>query len=382
MVNPPLPRWALLACGLLAVINLLGGMGGGLGRLGVPGPRGAALAYHGMLMVCGFFGTVISLERAAALKRRWALCVPLLAGAGGVAVLAGAPLEAGLALWCAAAAGLVGLYLWAGFTRAWSWPLSLEMLGAACWCLGSAIWWQGSAAHRALPAWMAFLALTIAAERRELMGFVKLSAVARGWFAFAALLLPAASVLSLVDVDGLLPQWSWVDTPMLLFWIGCALLALWLLAHDFAPRQWRAPEWRGFTAQSLTLGYVWLGVAALLGIGGRWAFAVSNGPAWHALLLGFVFSMVFGHAAVILPALARLTPVYTPWVRLPMWLLSASLALRIAGAGLRSSGLLAAAGIGHALAIVLFAGLLAAGLRRGAAQPGRPSARGRPNQRP
>lgn len=375
MVNPapaasaPTPSrklpapWLLLA-GLLAALNLLAGMGGGLARLGLPWPRGNSLAYHGMLMVCGFFGTVISLERAAALHRPLAVLVPLLAGAGGVAALVGAPVEVALGLWLAAGLGLVALYAWAGATRAWSLPLGIEMLGAACWCLGTLLWLQGGQAHHALPAWMAFLTLTIAGERRELMSFVRLSPIARRWFGAAVALLPLAALLSVADSSRPLPQWAWVDTPMLVFWIGVIGLAAWLLMHDFAPRQWSAPQWRGFSAQALSLGYGWLLVAGLLGVLGRWLFAASAGPAWHALLLGFVFSMVFGHAPIILPALARVEPRFTPWARGPLWLLSVSLVLRIAGAGFQHPVLLAAAGTGHAIAIVWFAVTMATSLRR------------------
>ena len=49
-------------------------VGAGLLRLGwaVPRPATELAAFHGPLMVSGFFGTVISLERAVALARRWA----------------------------------------------------------------------------------------------------------------------------------------------------------------------------------------------------------------------------------------------------------------------------------------------------------------------
>ena len=45
---------------------------------------------HGPLMICGFFGVVISLERAVAIGRLWAYAGPLSAGLGGIATVAGA----------------------------------------------------------------------------------------------------------------------------------------------------------------------------------------------------------------------------------------------------------------------------------------------------
>ncbi len=355
---------AVALCAALAALNLVFGLAGGMARLGLPGPTGPALAFHGVLMVSGFFGSLISLERAVALRQPLGLLVPLLAAVGGLLAWGGAAIELPLWLWLAAALGLLGLYAWAGSTRAWSLPMAIEMLGAACWCLGLVLWLQGGLAHEALPAWMGFLLLTIAGERRELMNFVHLSPMARRWFGLGVGLVPAAVVLALVNTAFELPQWAWVDTPMLLFWIGGTLLALWLLAHDFAPRQWSAPEWRGLTAQALTLGYVWLLVGGLLGSLGRWLFMASAGPAWHALLLGFVFSMVFGHAPIILPALTGVRPRYAAWLRWPAWLLSASLLLRIAATGFQHPVLLATAGAGHALAIAWFAiGMLRAALQ-------------------
>ena len=62
-------RLPLLILGFLA---LFAGVGAGLARLGwtVPEIAATAAALHGPLMICGFFGVVISLERAVAIGRR------------------------------------------------------------------------------------------------------------------------------------------------------------------------------------------------------------------------------------------------------------------------------------------------------------------------
>ena len=65
-------RLVLLACGLIA---FLVGLWTGMARLGI-GLMGAApqfVEFHGVLMICGFFGTLISVERAVALNRPLAL---------------------------------------------------------------------------------------------------------------------------------------------------------------------------------------------------------------------------------------------------------------------------------------------------------------------
>ena len=48
-------------------------------------------------------------------------------------------------------------------------------------------------------------------------------------------------------------------------------------------------------------------------------------------MLGFVFSMVFGHAPIIFPAVLRVAVPYHPVFYVPLALLHLSLALRLAG---------------------------------------------------
>ena len=84
-IRPPY-RIPLLVLGFASLIV---GVGAGLLRLGWAMPRAAAelAAFHGPLMVCGLFCTVISVERAVALARRWAYLGPLASGAGGLALI-------------------------------------------------------------------------------------------------------------------------------------------------------------------------------------------------------------------------------------------------------------------------------------------------------
>jgi hypothetical protein len=66
---------------LLGIASLIAGVWGGLVRLplNLPLPGGNAnwLTFHGPLMVCGFLGTVIGLERAVGLKGLWAISINL-----------------------------------------------------------------------------------------------------------------------------------------------------------------------------------------------------------------------------------------------------------------------------------------------------------------
>jgi len=51
----------------------------------------------------------------------------------------------------------------------------------------------------------------------------------------------------------------------------------------------------------------------------------------HTVFVGFVFSMIFGHALIIIPAVMGVKLRYTPIYYLPLGLLHLSLLLRVAG---------------------------------------------------
>ena len=89
----PVLRLPLLAAGFVALAL---GVGAGLARMGwaFPLPDPGLIAWHGPLMVAGFFGTVISLERAVALSARWAYAAPLAAALGTLTLIAALPLAA------------------------------------------------------------------------------------------------------------------------------------------------------------------------------------------------------------------------------------------------------------------------------------------------
>jgi hypothetical protein len=77
---------------------------------------------------------------------------------------------------------------------------------------------------------------------------------------------------------------------------------------------------------------VWLGVGGVIGM---WFGALYAGPEYaallHAFLLGFVFSMIFGHAPIILPAVTGLRLPYRPIYYGQVALLHITLAYRMVG---------------------------------------------------
>jgi len=75
---------------------LVTGVIGGLLRAGVALPvpvdsawPGRAVLAHAFLMICGFMGTVIAIERAVAVKERFAFAAPATSALAGVLMLAG-----------------------------------------------------------------------------------------------------------------------------------------------------------------------------------------------------------------------------------------------------------------------------------------------------
>src|SRR6266542_1415727 len=133
----PLQRVPLL---ILGFAGLFVGAGAGLARLdwSVPTAIAAVAALHGPLMICGFFGVVIALERAVAIGRYWAYLGPLLAGAGCVAAVAGA---ASIAAWFFVAGSLVLLAASIDIFRRQTALFTFTLaLGAACWTVGNSLW--------------------------------------------------------------------------------------------------------------------------------------------------------------------------------------------------------------------------------------------------
>jgi hypothetical protein len=329
---------------VLGFASLALGVASGLVRAGVavPLPDPGVAAWHGPLMVCGFFGTVIGLERAVALGARWAYAAPLLAGAGGLALnVAPAPgqwLLLGASVLLTVESAAIHARSGALFT------LTLA-LGAASWAVGNVAWLAGASFAAVVPWWIAFLVLTIAGERLELTRLRPPSPSRKTLFA----------VVVAVVLGGVLLGLAQSETGSRV--LGAALLALaaWLGIQDIARRTARDPGLTGYIGRCLLSAYVWLAVggALLAGPGAAYGSFAWDAAA-HAILLGFVFAMVFGHAPVIVPAVARAAVPYHWSFYVPLGLLHLSVAVRIAGDLAGSTGWRAGGGALNALAILAF----------------------------
>jgi hypothetical protein len=152
--------------------------------------------------------------------------------------------------------------------------------------------------------------------------------------------------------------------------LGIALLlfAAWLARYDLARRTVHDRGLSRYTAVCLLSGYAWLATAGLaMAANGLVPGTPSYDLALHALFVGFVFAMVFGHAPIIVPAVLRVALPYSAAFYLPLVLLHAGVALRVAGDLAQAPSTLAAGGIANAVAIVAFIATAAASVARGPA---------------
>lgn len=353
MTLPPLAR--RLPWLLLALAALLAGMWAGLLRIGWMIPMGPIpVMQHGPLMLCGFFGAVISLERAVALGRRWSYGAPLFAGLGGLVLLLGGPVPL-------AAAGFVlnGVFFLAASLFVLridrSVHLGVMAVGALFLLAGNLGYAFGLPIPQLIPAWAGFLILTILGERLELNRMLRPRRRSR-----VAFLVAVAVVLAGVAVS-----FGWAQLGMRIFGVGLLGLALWLVTNDLARRTLRIPGLPRFIALTLFGGYGWLAVGGLLAV---WLGNPYAGPHYdavlHALLLGFVFSAIFAHAPVIVPAVLRVQFQFGKSHYAPVALLHLSLALRIFGDLAGSFQVRRVGGLLNVVAILFFLGLSAASVQR------------------
>ena len=336
----------------LAMLALLSALAGGVVRLGWSLPVAPSLAvFHGPLMVAGFLGTVIGLERAVALGRWWVYGAPIASGLGAAALIGDMPAGAWLMAFASATAVVAG----AEVVRRQPTTFTVVMgLGALSWLGGQIAWLAGQPIPRVVFWWAGFLVLTIVGERLELTRLVRLGRAAR-----AAFVVAVAALLGGLAVTSVAPNAGGVV-------IGVALisLALWLVAFDIARRTARGSGLTRFIAVALLAGYAWLAVAGVLAVRGAGVAGPLYDATVHALFVGFVFSMIFGHAPIIFPAVVAIPVRYRPAFYAHLALLHASLVLRVVGdltwwlPGRRWGGMLNAAAI-----VVFFANTAYSALR-------------------
>ena len=334
---------------LLVVVSLLAAIWAGLLRIGWvwPSPQPTLAAVHGPLMVSGFLGALIGLERAVALRHGWTFLSPLLTSLGGVLLIAGLIVPAQMLITLGSA--ILVVVSVAMMRHEWALYTVTMGAGAVAWLGGNLLWLVGRPIYQASYWWAGFLLLVIAGERLELTRVLKPSPRIKLLFGMSASLFSAGLLLSAINYPPGIKVAS----------LGTLAMALWFGLFDIARRTIRKPGITRFIAANLLIGYFWLAVSGLIGIFGSALVAGPIYDAWlHALFLGFAFSMIFAHALIILPALLGVKVSFHPIFYLPSALLQISLLMRIAGDLTLQMTLRPWGGLLNAVSILLFAAIV------------------------
>ncbi len=359
-------RFPLVALGLFA---LLAALWGGLIRQGWGFPPIAPVLtdIHGPLMVSGFLGTLISLERAAALRVRWAYTGAVSTALGTLVLVTGLSPVGGALLMTLGSTGMIAIFV--AIVRRQPALFTFTMaLGAVMWFLGNLIWLVGLPIFRVVLWWSGFLILTIVGERLELSRLLRLSRSSERLYGLAVAVFSLGAVLDSVEGIGFPERGTTYG--LRIAGAGLVALALWLWRHDIARRTVHQSGLTRFIAVCLLAGYFWLAVGGILRlVHPDVTSSYLYDATLHSVFLGFVMSMIFGHAPIILPAVLGRAMAYQPGFYAHLILLHLSLALRIIGdlgAGLNFwqwGGLL------NVVAVLLFLFATARAIRMGAATP-------------
>lgn len=338
-VNRRLPLMAM------AMLSLVAASWAGLLRLGLELPQlhPTLSLMHGPLMVCGFLGTLISLERAVALGRWWAYLAPLLTGIGALTLIVGVSGDAGPVLITLGSLGLVGSF--ATIIRRQTALFTVTMgLGALAWMVGNCFWLAGVPITGMFFWWAGFLVLTIVGERLELSRMTGPAPWSRELFLIAAGVYLAGLVIASFRFDA----------GMRLIGVGMIALTAWLMRYDVARRTIRIPGLTRFIAANLLAGYCWLGAGGLFWLFPGGLDQTRYDAILHAVFIGFVLSMIFAHAPIIFPAVLGRPLRFTLAFYVHVILLHLSLLLRVGGDIMDSFPAYQWGGMMNVLALMVF----------------------------
>jgi len=328
---------------LVAAATALTAVLAGLARLGVVVGWGPGYGpAHGPLFVLGTFGTVIGLERAVALGRGWGFAAPAAAAVACVAMLAELRWAPAAAAVAAVALAVVNAAIVARQAAVFTW---LMLLAALVLVVGSVRWAMDWPVFQVVPAWIGFFVLTIAAERLELSRLAPTPRWARHLLVVVAIAVAITSCAGLVGGRAAQPALG----------VALALLAGWQLSFDLARRTVRRPGLPRFAAAGVLAGAAWLlaSGAYLAGVP-----LPPAGPTYdavvHGVMVGYVLSMVFAHAPIILPAVARVAVPFHPGLYLALAALHLGLVARVAGDLTGHATLRQVGAVGNGVALALF----------------------------
>lgn len=340
-VSSPWFRGAFL---VLSGLCLVGALWGGLVRLGwgdFSPLIGGLPGIHGPLIVCGFLGTFFGLERAIAVKNPLAYLGPIMTAAGAIILVAWPSSPVGPRLAVSGSAAFFILCLSIALQKRTLYAF-FTFLGSIQWLMGNVMWLLGWPVYNVTLWWMSFVMLTTAGERLELSRMAHLStgpwiilmgglgAVFFGHILVAIGHMGGSEEAMDVVMDAIVdPR---IIPGMRVAGVGLAVSSLWFIIYDSARKSLGRSGLSGYIAYCMVSSYVWLAVSGAF----SWIYAgLVSGATYdafvHVFFLGFLMSMVMGHAPVLVPAMLGLyLNMRRHWYLGPV-LLHLSLLMRVAG---------------------------------------------------
>lgn len=300
----------------LVLLSMLAAIWSGWIRIGMQLPASGLAGHHGALMINGFLASLIFLERAVTFRNKLVLLLPLANALSIVAYMTGAlQLASYLHITCSFGFMVMCAYFIYRYKETYYY---LFFAGAFCLLAGNLVLHSTQLYPAAIVWWMEFLLFTIVAERLELSRFLPYNKW-RQLFLFAA--------LSLVLAGAFIPFHA---AGNIVFAVALCLTAAWLLKFDMAFKSIRNKGQHRYSGFLLITGYCWMLATAIIILFEK-SFVFGYDALLHAFFIGFVFSMIFSHAPIILPAVAKLPiRIYRPVLYAWFVVLQLSLAARVA----------------------------------------------------
>src|SRR5688572_2573255 len=227
---------------LFAMICLLSGLWSGLNRIGWDIALLPLTPHHGAIMVGGFLGTLITLEKIIPLKKKILYLIPVLNALSVIFFFFSQPKIAVYALVVSSIAlSFVFLYY---FRLQRSLIYVLMFFGAVCWIVGNILVLTTSFYPLAFPWWAAFALFIIAAERLELMKFLPVSQFNKNIFVLLLLCFLVGVLFSFHGTGNLICGLALIGT------------SIWLMRHDMIAINIKKTGLPKFVAISLCAGYM------------------------------------------------------------------------------------------------------------------------------
>jgi hypothetical protein len=322
------------------LVSLLLGMYTGLIRMGWEFPLVKGFGEHGAIMVGSFLGTLIIIERVVTMNNRWILFIPLI-NAHSIVFFHLDYYRTAYILLIIGAAGLslIMLYYAVKFKEYHNYIL---LAGALCLLAGNIILLVFVKYAVSVTWWIAFFLLTITAERLELTRYLPVSKSKK----IVLMVLLGVFILGVIFPFHIYGKY--------ISSVALILISGWLMMYDIAVKSVKKEGMFRYTSLLLLVGYFWLIVTAIF-------FTVKSDSnliydaSLHSFFVGFVFSMIFAHAPIIIPGILKLNvKPYHPTLYIWFGLLQASLMLRVGGDIIEQAGLRKLGGILNGISILCF----------------------------